>query len=79
MLASAIDGGREAVADGNWGELADPDDARSVLNGIARTLARPRGVVPAGITEYGLPAYVQRCHSLMDRLLRIRRANALAY
>lgn len=49
VVASCVDGSREAVHDGALGELADPDDPDTLIAAIKRALARPRAVVPAGL------------------------------
>jgi glycosyltransferase involved in cell wall biosynthesis len=44
VVASAVDGSREAVRGGAWGSLADPNDRAEILNAIRRSLKKP--VVP---------------------------------
>jgi phosphatidylinositol alpha-1,6-mannosyltransferase len=41
VIASSIDGSREAVRDGAWGLLADPDNRDEILRAIRRGLTNP--------------------------------------
>ena len=64
-LASAKDGGREALLDGKLGLLVDPDDAASVAAGIRAVLARPKGR-PTGLEYFSTAAFRARVASLLD-------------
>ena len=64
-LASAKDGGREALLDGKLGLLVDPDDPASVAAGIRAVLARPKGR-PAGLEHFSTAAFRARVASLLD-------------
>lgn len=46
VVASTLDGSRNAVLDGALGELANPDDPDSLHAAIMRALARPRAISP---------------------------------
>lgn len=58
-VGSRLDGSREALLDGELGELVDPDDPMSVREGILRALAKPRGV-PAGLAYFSWPRFRER-------------------
>lgn len=68
VVASRLDAGREALADGALGILVDPTDAASVRDGILAALQRPRGV-PAGLDRFSDRAFERRVHRLLDRLV----------
>ena len=68
-LASARDGGREALLDGKLGLLVDPEDARSVAAGIRAVLGRPKGR-PAGLEHFSTASFRARMAKLLDDAAR---------
>lgn len=68
-LASAKDGGSEALLDGRLGLLVDPDDPASVAAGIRAALARPKGR-PAGLEHFSTAAFRVRIATLLDDAAR---------
>jgi asparagine synthase (glutamine-hydrolysing) len=69
VVASKIDGGREALLHGQLGELVDPDDPQDVLRGIRAAFARGRNGVPAGLTHFGMRENAARWRDLLAELL----------
>ena len=69
-VASAVDGGREAVRDGMIGLMVDPADPSSVRAGIATALNRPRGRRPDGLDHFDIHHFHQRVHAILDRVGR---------
>src|SRR5262249_1572191 len=69
VVASKLDGGREAVRDGQLGILVDPLDGRDVRDAILEALTRPRGVVPGGLDHFSLSNFEARAHALIGRVL----------
>lgn len=70
VVASRIDGSREAVLDGQLGELADPGDSADLAAAIDRALTRPRPFVPPGLAEaFGPQAFRRRALALLDTWL----------
>jgi glycosyltransferase involved in cell wall biosynthesis len=69
VIASTQDGGREAVRDGQLGALVDPVDPVALKASIRDTLARPRGVIPAGLDYYSYGNFEARSHALFGRVL----------
>jgi glycosyltransferase involved in cell wall biosynthesis len=67
VVASRLDAGREALANGALGILVDPTDAASVRDGILAALGRPRGV-PKGLDRFSDRAFERRVHRLLGRL-----------
>ena len=59
VVGSSIDGSREALRDGELGELVDPADPGSIRNGIRRALVRGIGI-PAGLHHFGWAEFKNR-------------------
>lgn len=59
VVGSLKDGSREALRDGQLGELVDPDDAVSLRGGILRALAKPAGI-PPGLEVFAWPNFSAR-------------------
>jgi glycosyltransferase involved in cell wall biosynthesis len=59
VVASTLDGSREAVADGRLGELVDPGDEIALVAAVERALAKGRGR-PHGLDDFGLPMFGRR-------------------
>lgn len=69
VVASKLDGGREAVRDGQLGILVDPADQRQLKRAILEALARPKGIVPAGLEHFSYPNFEARAHALFGQVL----------
>ena len=65
VVASDLDGGREAVREGALGVLVDPRDRDSLLRGIRTALNTPRGSVPEGLSFFGVERFRERLHDWM--------------
>jgi glycosyltransferase involved in cell wall biosynthesis len=68
VVASRLDGGAEALRDGEMGILVDPDDPEELKKAIGEALARPRGVVPEGLAHFSFERFEQGLHRIFDRL-----------
>ncbi|MDK2769547.1 MAG: glycosyltransferase family 4 protein [Sphingomonas sp.] len=68
-VASDLDGGREAVREGELGQVVDPADRAGLKAAVLRALDQPKGV-PEGLDYFGLPAYRQRISDLLTRLVK---------
>lgn len=68
IVASKVDGSREAVRNGLLGILVNPDDPQDVKAGILEALKRPRGVVPEGLDYFSNENFERRCHQMLDSL-----------
>jgi phosphatidylinositol alpha-1,6-mannosyltransferase len=66
VVASRIDGSREAVRDGMLGTLVDPRDPEDIRRGILKALSRPRGVVPEGLDYFAYERFEERVHQWLD-------------
>ncbi|MBA3921432.1 MAG: glycosyltransferase family 4 protein [Nostocaceae cyanobacterium] len=73
VVASKIDGSREAVRDGLLGILVNPDNPAEIKAGIIEALKRPKGLVPQGLDYFSSDNFEQRCHHIFDKILRVSR------
>jgi phosphatidylinositol alpha-1,6-mannosyltransferase len=69
VVASMIDGGREAVRQGELGSLVDPRNPVDIIRGIEEALARPTGVVPEGLNYFAFPNFTSRVHAFVDDVI----------
>lgn len=69
VVASKLDGSREAIRDGELGVLVDPADPEDLSAGVLKALARPAGIVPDGLAYFSTERFDGRCHDLLDRVL----------
>lgn len=49
VLGSNIDGSREALGDGRFGVIVDPDDPEELRRGILDVLSRPKAPLAEGL------------------------------
>jgi len=69
VIASKVDGGREALRDGQLGILVDPADRQELQRAILDALRQPRGIVPAGLEHFAFPHFEARAHALFGEIL----------
>jgi len=67
VVASSLDGSREAVLDGELGELADPDDREALKAAIRRALRRPRQI-PDGLGFFSYEKFRERLQHIIGGL-----------
>jgi glycosyltransferase involved in cell wall biosynthesis len=67
VVASSLDGSREAVLDGKLGELVDPDDREALKAAILRALHRPRQI-PEGLSYFAYERFRERLQAIMGSL-----------
>jgi glycosyltransferase involved in cell wall biosynthesis len=67
VVASSLDGSREAVLDGKLGELADPNDREALKAAIHRALRRPRQV-PDGLAFFSYEKFCERLQDILGGL-----------
>jgi len=77
VVGSVLDGSREALRDGELGELVDPADSTSVLTGIRRALRMPIAI-PPGLAHFSWPAFTDRLKAAVDSVLSHAEATQLA-
>jgi len=74
VVASSLDGSREAVLNGELGELADPDDREALKAAIRRALRRPRQI-PDGLDFFSYERFRGRLQHIIGGL-RVESASA---
>jgi glycosyltransferase involved in cell wall biosynthesis len=67
VVASSLDGSREAVLDGELGELANPDDREALKAAIRRALRRPRHI-PEGLGFFSYEKFRERLQRIIGGL-----------
>jgi phosphatidyl-myo-inositol dimannoside synthase len=68
VVGSILDGSRDALLDGRLGALVDPNDRADLIRGIRDALRRPKGEVPALLSEFSEQRYVERVHAILDTI-----------
>jgi glycosyltransferase involved in cell wall biosynthesis len=68
-IGSVLDGSRDALRDGQLGQLVDPRKPQQVLQAIRKALATPRGR-PAGLEYFSDDAYRERLAGLVRELVQ---------
>src|SRR5271170_1863254 len=61
-IGSNLDASCEAVGNGTLGLVVNPQDRADLIRGIQAALARPRGVVPAGLDMFSFRSFEARVH-----------------
>ncbi len=69
VVASNIDGGREAVRHGKLGALVDPHDAEDIKKGILKALKQPR-MIPEDLEYFSYSNFEQRVHRLVTEFAK---------
>lgn len=71
VVASRLDGSREAVRFGELGMVVDPDNKDELHAGIAAALAKPK-MVPPGIEYFAYPNFQRRLHAIIGQIITAR-------
>lgn len=67
-VASDIDGGREALREGKFGQLIDPFDADALEAAILQAISTPRQV-PADLDYFGVASFERRIAAMLRQAL----------
>lgn len=70
VVASKVDGGREAVRDGKLGIIVDPDNQDEIKTAITRSLQGRTGTVPEGLDYFSFDNFKQRCHHIIKQVMQ---------
>jgi phosphatidyl-myo-inositol dimannoside synthase len=77
VIASTMDGSREAVRDGMLGLMVNPSDATALREAVRTALRRRKGAIPPGLDYFDLRHFHERAHGIVNQLRRTR-AQSLA-
>lgn len=69
VIASSLDGGREAVLDGRLGTLVDPTNLAEIRAAIVDALTTGRREVPSGLKHFAFPEFARRFHAIVDSVV----------
>jgi glycosyltransferase involved in cell wall biosynthesis len=68
VIASKVDGGREAVRNGKLGVLVDPKNPEELKSEILRILEKSKHV-PQGVDYFSYPNFEQRVHQVFTKMV----------
>jgi phosphatidylinositol alpha-1,6-mannosyltransferase len=66
VVASKVDGSREAVMDGKLGIIVNPDNKDELIVGILDALKKEKGVVPKGLEVFSFNRFTEKLYSIME-------------
>jgi glycosyltransferase involved in cell wall biosynthesis len=66
VVASTLDGSREAVRDGELGLMVDPDDADALSDALLTALRQPK-VIPPGLDYFSFPRFAERLEEIVRK------------
>jgi len=69
VIGSKTDGGRDALREGQLGELVDPNSPEEIISAIQNALSRPK-VIPNGLEYFSFDNFQQRAHGILDSVLK---------
>jgi phosphatidyl-myo-inositol dimannoside synthase len=69
VIASKVDGSREAVRDGNLGIIVDPENAEEIKAAILQSLKYPKGQIPEGLDYFSFDNYQNRLHAIINTVM----------
>lgn len=69
VIASTVDGSRDAVMDGKLGQMVDPDDSEALMLAIRAGLKAPREV-PDGLSFFSFDSFSQRVWRIVRQLAK---------
>ena len=73
VIASKVDGSREAVRMGAWGTLVDPANPAELLAAIRESLIHPRVPPRTELEYFSTSQFEKRCHDALDSLAAFSR------
>jgi phosphatidyl-myo-inositol dimannoside synthase len=68
VIASKVDGSREAVRNGEWGALVDPDRPEELVAAIRAALIKPQVPPRAELDFFSRDTFGRRCHAILASL-----------
>lgn len=76
VIASKVDGSREAVRNGEWGALVDPARPDELIAAIRMALNKPSVPSRSDLEFFSSVSFVNRCHAFVDSLEGLKNAEA---
>jgi phosphatidylinositol alpha-1,6-mannosyltransferase len=70
VIASKVDGSREAVRMGAWGALVDPTSSGELVDAIREALLHPRVPPQSELEFFSISQFEKRCHEALESLSR---------
>ena len=70
VIASKVDGSREAVRDGTLGSVVDPENTEEIKAAILQALQYPRGQIPDGLDYFSFNNFQKRLHDIITHIQR---------
>ena len=70
VIASKVDGSREAIRMGAWGTLVDPANPAELIDAIRESLIHPRVPPRSDLEYFSTSQFEKRCHDALDSLSR---------
>jgi len=71
VIASSVDGSREAVLNGELGRLVNPSDKKGIVKAIVDMLSSSDRSVPPGVTYFSFENYAARLRSVLAKVMRL--------
>lgn len=68
VIASKLDGSREAVLNGKLGAIVDPDDPQEIKVAVLEALAKPQAI-PEKLEYFSFKNFTSRLHCIVDDLV----------
>lgn len=69
VVGSQVDGSRDALLDGELGELVDPDDGPALTAAILRALEKPK-MVPEQLKRFSLDQFNLKVEEILEQLVK---------
>jgi len=74
VIASKVDGSREAVRMGAWGALVDPRSSGEIIDAIREALLHPKVPPKSELEFFSITQFERRCHEALETLSRGKEA-----
>ncbi len=69
VIASELDGSREAVLDGKLGQVVNPDDPEALQRAILSALEQPKQI-PEGLDYFSFPNFNKRLSRILSSFVQ---------
>lgn len=69
VVGSQVDGSRDALLDGELGELINPDDSKALTAAILRALEKPK-IVPEQLQRFSLDRFYLKVEKVLEQLVK---------